>query len=223
MSKSVPRPPPPLERALSVGATGTISSSLLSPLRAPCPVPPLGSPALIVGAMSSPGSRRGGESPRKPSRSRRTGGRSSQFPASRTANTRRRRCATPNHCASSTHHSTSPASPSAMPSVPQPSAGTSRRHPAIEPATTAKSRPRLLLNAPGTFSQMSHRAPQKCRAALKILICSWKRPERSPARPLRFPATDRSWHGDPPTTTSIRPSAAMRSSVMSVTLPRFGT
>lgn len=192
-SRSVPSPPPPLERALRQGA------------------------------RSSRDSRRGGESPRRPSRSRRTGGRSAQFPASRTANTRRRRCATPNHCASSTLHSTSPASPSATPSVPQPSPGTSRLHPAIEPATTAKSRPWLLLKAPGTFSQRSHLAPQRSRAALKILICSWKRPERSPARPLRLPATDRSWHGEPPTTKSIGPRAAICSSVISVTLPRLGT
>src|SRR5690554_6910431 len=192
-SKSVPSPPPPEGRALRVPVI-------------PCPV-----------------SRRGGESPRRLSGSSSTGGRLAQSPVSRTANTRRRRCATPNHCESSTAHSTNPASPNATPSDPQPSAGTGSSHPAISPTTTAKSRPLLLLNAPGTFSQMSHRAPQRVRAALKILICSVNRPERSPSSPARLPATLRSWHGEPPITTSIGPSAAMSASVISVTLPRFGT
>lgn len=124
-----------------VVVTGTINSSLLSPLRAPCSAPPFGAPALIVGAISSPVFRLGGESPHKPSRSRSTGGRLAQSPKSARANIRLRLCANPNHCASSTDHSRSPAGPKATPVFCQPLFGTSNRVPSISLTTVAKSCP----------------------------------------------------------------------------------
>jgi len=57
----------------------------------------------------------------------------------------------------------------------------------------------------------------------KILFAKNADDERAPARPARRPATERSWHGLPPITASMGPSAAICSSVISVTLPRFGT
>ena len=172
-SKSVPRPPPPRLRAGMVGAT--CRASLL-----------------------------GAKSPRKPWGSRRIGGRLAQSPKSVTTNTRLRRCASPNHCASSTAHSHIPCSPTAQPSEPQPSLGAARSSsPASAPTTAAKSAPLLLLNAPGTFSHLANRSPFQSRAHSTIRIAAKKSPDRSPSSPFRLPATDKSWHGEPKTNTSI--------------------
>lgn len=169
-------------------------------------------------------SRLGAECPRKRSGSRRTGGRPAQFPKSARANTRRRRCATPNHCASSTAHSTIASGPTAQPSVPQPFGGTGvSSTPDSASTTAAKSAPLLELKAPGTFSQRANRHPHHRRAHSMICIAVKKSPERAPASPLRLPATDRSWHGEPNTTRSICPRAAICASVTFVTSPRFGT
>ena len=74
--------------------------------------------------------------------------------------------------------------------------------------TAPKSYPLLELKAPGTFSQTIQRGrmsvpvlPLAASAHLIsfiILICSIKSPDRSPARPARLPATDKSWQGLPP-------------------------
>lgn len=209
--------------ALREWATSPPAQSLPSP-------PPPRARGAMLGEGLSPASRRGAGCPRKPSGSRSIGGRSRQSPVSRRANTRRRRWGTARgcdstrtYCASSTRHSTSPCEPIAAPHVPHPPRGTPSSHPAIDPTTIPKSRPPWLENAPGTFSQSRKRAPQRALAAWKILTCSWKRLERSPASPARLPATLRSWHGDPPTTRSMGPRAAIRASVIAVTSPRFGT
>lgn len=83
------------------------------------------------------------------------------------------------------------------------------------------------LKAPGTFSQHSHRGrtctsvrPRRIsasRISFVIRICSIKRPDRSPSRPRRVPATDRSWHGLPPQMMSTGGNAAPSSFVMSPT------
>ena len=84
----------------------------------------------------------------------------------------------------------------------------------ISSMTAAKSEPLgfPLLNAPGTFSHTMYlgRTAQAVRPrflsrsliSFTIRICSINRPDRSPARPARFPATERSWHGEPPVITS---------------------
>ena len=178
----------------------------------------------MLPVVSFRASRLGGESPRKLSGSRSIGLRLAQSPKSARAKTRRRRCATPNHCASRVLHSSRPSSPNAAPSVPQPFLGTSTcRHPAICSTTTAKSRPWLLLNAPGTFSQRAKRQPQCSRAHRTIRVAVVNSPLRSPSNPSRLPATDKSWQGDPNTTKSILPSAAISSDVIFVTSPKFGT
>ena len=204
--------------ALRTGRTYPLQASSL-----PGKPPPLVRDARVP-ATSSPASRRGAVSPRKPSGSRSIGGRFRQSPKSATANTRRRRCATPNHCASIVDHSTIASEPRAQPSVPQPLGGTPvPSRPAIASTTAAKSRPALLLKAPGTFSHRANRQSHQSRAQPTICIAVKKRPERAPSRPFRLPATLKSWHGEPKTTTSIRPRAAICSSVTFVTSPRLGT
>lgn len=69
-------------------------------------------------------------------------------------------------------------------------------------STAAKSFPPLLLKAPGTFSQTIQRgrtiAPVRplltsfCLNSFMHRICSMYKPERSPASPALFPATERS-------------------------------
>ena len=83
---------------------------------------------------------------------------------------------------------------------------------AVSSRTARKSSPPLLEKAPGTFSQTMYRGrtdrtgcPSRMpasRISFTILICSMNSPERSPASPALFPATERSWHGLPPITTS---------------------
>ena len=82
----------------------------------------------------------------------------------------------------------------------------------ISSRTAAKSRPPLLLNAPGTFSQTIYRgltmSPVRPFALSCSLIsftmrtCSMNNPLLAPANPARFPAILKSWHGDPPVITS---------------------
>ena len=50
-----------------------------------------------------------------------------------------------------------------------------------------------------------------------ILICSINKPERAPERPARFPATDKSWQGEPPQMISTGGSSAPWSFVISPT------
>lgn len=163
--------------------TATMSSSLLSPFLAPCPAPPTGAPALIVGATSCPVFRLGAVSPRMLSRSRRIGGLLDQSPKSARAKTRRRLCATPNHCASRVDHSTNASSPAAQPSVPQPLGGVTvvpGSKPASASTTAAKSRPLLLEKAPGTFSQRANRSPQCFRSQPTIRMAVKNSPDRAP-------------------------------------------
>lgn len=157
-----------------------------------------------VPAVSCPASRRGAESPRTPWGSRRIGCLRVQSPKSARAKTRRRRCATPNHCASRVDHSTIASAPTAQPSVPQPLGGTLvPARPASASTTAAKSRPELELKAPGTFSQRANRVPHQMRHQEMMSMAGKNRPERSPERPFCLPATDRSWQGDPNTTRSM--------------------
>lgn len=76
-------------------------------------------------------------------------------------------------------------------------------HPASssEARMAAKSRPPLLVRAPATFSHQRNGAPH----SVKMRSCSYQSPLRFPSRPARFPATERSWQGLPPTTTSTVP------------------
>lgn len=104
----------------------------------------------------------------------------------------------------------------------------------VSSRTMRKSSPlRLPLeNAPGTFSQHMIRGridkpvrPLFLSASLisfMILICSIKRPERSPANPARAPATDRSWQGLPPQMISTGGSFLPFSFVMSPTWTMSG-
>lgn len=97
----------------------------------------------------------------------------------------------------------------------------------ISSRTMRKSSPPQEEKAPGTFSQMIHlglgrtaRAvpPFPASASLisfMIRIISMKRPERSPDKPERGPATDRSWQGEPPEMMSTGGSSAPLSFVMS--------
>lgn len=67
---------------------------------------------------------------------------------------------------------------------------------------------KLLLNAPGTFSQTIYRGRTSSPVrpmllscsliSLTIHICFMYKPERAPARPARFPAMLKSWQGLPP-------------------------
>lgn len=73
----------------------------------------------------------------------------------------------------------------------------------VSSRTTRKSSPLFELKAPTTFSHTINRGrinlpvrPRPASASLisfMILICSINRPLRFPAKPARFPATDRSW------------------------------
>ena len=82
--------------------------------------------------------------------------------------------------------------------------------------TARKSSPRLLLNAPGTFSQTMYRGfPYFFRISFTILICSINSPERAPDSPARFPATLKSWQGEPPIMQSTGSISSPRISVMS--------
>ena len=91
-------------------------------------------------------------------------------------NTRRRRCGTPKKRESRTRQA--------------------RPYPmsASVPSTTPKSRPPCEERRPGTFSTRSQRG----RTASATRANSKKRLLRSPASPLRRPATERSWQGKPP-------------------------
>jgi hypothetical protein len=109
-----------------------------------------------------------------------------------TMNTRLRRCGTPKKRESRIRHAT-----------PYPRS-------ASVPSTTPKSRPPLLLSSPGTFSTRTHPG----RKASMTRANSWNSPERSPASPRRCPATETSWHGNPPARRSTcSGSTARRSSV----------
>ena len=84
-----------------------------------------------------------------------------------------------------------------------------------------------LEKAPGTFSHNKNRgrtwrsAGCRCFSAFlisfTILICSINKPERAPERPARFPATDKSWQGEPPQMISTGGSSAPWSFVISPT------
>lgn len=71
------------------------------------------------------------------------------------------------------------------------------------PSTVPKSRPPLLERRPGTFSRRTARG----RTASMMRANSKKSPDLSPASPLRFPATERSWQGKPPQRRSTRPGS----------------
>ena len=210
----LPPPPPP---TMLCATSSSVSSAVPAPARVRSasprvrPAPPRSATTCPSQAPSVPGkppppaqparvpatpcraSLLGAEFPRRPSGSRRIGGREAQSPKSRTANTRRRRCATPNHCASSTAHSTIPCSPTAAPSVPQPWGGTgSSARPASSSTTFAKSRPWLQERMPTTFSSMAKRSPQCFRAQRAIRTAWRKSPLRAPSRPARSPAIEKS-------------------------------
>ena len=97
----------------------------------------------------------------------------------------------------------------------------------ISSMTARKSSPSALLKAPGTFAQMRYRGRirlagiRRCSYAFlisfAILVCSMNSPDRSPARPRRAPATDKSWQGEPPQMTSTGGSIAPFSFVISPT------
>ncbi len=89
-----------------------------------------------------------------------------------------------------------------------------------------------LLKTPGTFSQHIYLG-RTARAVLPLFlsaslisftirICSINRPERSPSKPALAPATDRSWHGEPPAMMSTGGSFAPSSLVMSPTWTMSG-
>jgi len=83
------------------------------------------------------------------------------------------------------------------------------------------------LKAPGTFSHAAYRgrilwSVRPCRSSSHLIsfmirICSINSPERSPAKPRRAPATDKSWQGEPPVITSTGGSVAPFNCVMSPT------
>lgn len=127
-----------------------------------------------------------------------------------TTNTRRRRWGTPKNRASKTAHSMTSAPASAR-----------------ESSTAAKSQPLELERAPRTFSQTAHRGsspPVSSRSSRMMRTASPNSPEREPASPARLPAVDRSWHGEPKTTTSGRtPSASNWRAVTSRTSSYSGT
>ena len=78
------------------------------------------------------------------------------------------------------------------------------------------SRPPFDDKRPGTFSKMVHRGWRSSRS----LTISKKSPERLPAKPARRPATERSWHGNPPQmipSEGSNPTARSCSPVTSVT------
>ena len=165
----------------------------------------------------SPASPRGSRSPDTPVRSNSISCAVSP-PKSATSAILRRRWGTPQYCASCTRQATlhRPSTSRYPPQVGQPFAGTSilgasgstRR--IVSSSTAAKSRPLLLLSAPGTFSHTMYlgriSSPDRpsCLSCSRIsfitLICSINRPLRAPARPARLPAMLRSWHGLPPVT-----------------------
>lgn len=131
---------------------------------------------------------------------------------------RRLRCGTPQYWASCVLHATLHPSPSIPPAFVHfcLSGSRGRENPGSAMRTasssTAPKSPnpslKLLLNAPGTFSQTIYRGRTSSPVrpmllscsliSLTIRICSMYKPERAPARPARFPAMLKSWQGLPP-------------------------
>jgi hypothetical protein len=74
-----------------------------------------------------------------------------------------------------------------------------------------KSIPPLEDRAPSTFSQRIQ--AEGCESAIRQN--SWKSPERFPSRPVRGPATERSWQGEPPAMMSTGASSSVGVSLMS--------
>lgn len=147
-----------------------------------CWPPPPGN-ALSVPATSSRAFSRGEEFPRTPSDSSNISARP-RPPRLAITNTRRLRWATPKYLLSKVFH---------VPIYP------SFSNPRMR---TAKSRPPLLEKSPGTFSTTTH-----CGSSSPtILRYSCHSPLLPPAKPRRFPATDRSWQGNPPQMRSGRTS-----------------
>ena len=113
--------------------------------------------------------------------------------------------------------------------------GTDRELSAIRHVSSSTARKSLSPadeKAPGTFSHTMNRgrmgrvssAPfsrfrfsSACLISLIIRICSMNRPECSPASPALFPAKLKSWHGEPPVTTSTDGSSAPFRRVISPT------
>ena len=86
--------------------------------------------------------------------------------------------------------------------------------------TAWKSRPALLLKAPGTFSHTMYLGFRPCvfsLISLMIRIASRNSPDRSPLSPCRRPATLKSWHGLPKVTMS---TGSISLPLISVMLPK---
>ena len=163
------------------------------------PAPP--APPSARAARASLFSRLDGGSHRRLSRSNRTSQARLAPPSPRlpTRNTRRRRWATPKNCASRTRHAR-----------PYPRSSISAR-------SCPKAAPPSLESAPGTFSQTNHRG----RSSRTQRMYSNMSPD-APARPSRFPATEKDWQGLPPTTRSTDPILLQSTFVMSPKLGTFG-
>ena len=152
-------------------------------------------------------SRLDGVSQRRPSDSKSISAGPPRSPRTPTAKRRRRRWATPKNCASRTRHPIPYRSPPAplMPAISR------RKH--------SKSPPPELLSAPGTFSQTQYRGMISDTAR----TYSNMSPE-APSRPSLFPATEKLWQGEPPTTASTGPCSEITFFQSTLVMsPMFGT
>ena len=125
--------------------------------------------------------------PQPPSHSSKTSG-ERLTPRLATMNTRRRRWGTPKYRASRVRHETA-----------YPSSSISRRR-------ARKSRPSLEVKIPGTFSSTTHRGRNRSTRLRKVNARTDLLPS---VNPLRFPATERSWQGNP----ALQMSAVFQSSL----------
>lgn len=165
-------------------------------------------------AVGGPAFRRAAESRPPQSDSNRTSTAAApKAPTDPTTKTRRRRWGTPKPRASSTRQHTVRLWPWQTPPDRHPPSGTSGWNPESSARTLAKSYPPPLDKAPSTFSQQT----QSGATSSATRTNSKNRRDRSPSKPARPPATERSWQGVPPMTrsTSVTPSAASRSRVTS--------
>ena len=183
----------------------------------------------VPAGASSPFFRRGAESRRTPSNSKRTRAGSNPFLELATTNTRRRRWAKPKNWASMVRHATARRGPYTQPaSVHLPPAGCSSQP---EPVSAPKKQPNALSleeKIPGTFSHttMHPSFPAADRTSSIASAISTKVMVRFPrvsASPSRRPATLNAWQGVPPVNSSGADTSPERmrpgSAVMS---PRFG-
>jgi len=199
------------------------------------PPPALSAPFPVLLATSSRAAPPGSESPDRPLRSKSISG-ADNPPKSATSAMRFLLWGTPQNCAScslqATEKGTPPSpTPERHPACGHPPSGTGTAGASLQTMrtvssrTAAKSFPPLELNAPGTFSQTMNlgrtnspalpRRTSSLRISFMTLICSMNRPDRAPARPALFPATERSWQGDPPVITSTGGTSAPFNFVMS--------